>query len=61
METSRLTHMIVMVFPCLHPTVKKPKTKIQHKEIFASTDCLPLQNLIQAHQHRETAALDTFL
>jgi len=45
----------------LHPTVNEQNTTYRYLQYFASTDCLPLQTLMQAAQHANTMALNTLL
>jgi len=55
-----MIQIMVLCSLVLHPTVKKTKHNINF-QYFASTDCLPLQNLKQADQHGGTTTLNTFL
>jgi hypothetical protein len=48
------------VFPCPAPNCEEREKK-KRNHYFASTDCLPLQNLTQASQHAGATALNTFL
>ena len=60
METSHLIQ-VVMCSLALNPTVNKQNTTYRYFQYFAPTDCLPLQNLMQATQHGSTTTFNTFL
>ncbi len=56
MQTSHLIQ-VVMCSLALNPTVNKQNTTYRYIQYFASSDCLPLQNLMHAAHHGGTTNL----